>query len=49
LGGVEGSVLGLCCCQGAESPWVLQGLGCRAWCSGELIDGWVEEMLSLNY
>jgi hypothetical protein len=47
-GGVAGSMLGPCCCQGAEGSWVLEVLSCHACCSGDLGDGWVEEMLSVR-
>jgi hypothetical protein len=38
-GGATGSTFGLCCCQGAEGPWVLEVSSCRAGCSCELGDG----------
>jgi hypothetical protein len=36
------------CYLGAEGPWALEVLSCGAWCGGDLCDGGVEEMLSLQ-
>jgi hypothetical protein len=47
-GGAARSELGPCCCQGAQGPWMFEDLSCRAGCSGELDDGWAEEILSVR-
>jgi hypothetical protein len=46
--GVGRVALVLCQRHCAKGPWVLDVLGWRAECSGELNDGWAEEMLSLQ-
>jgi hypothetical protein len=46
--GVGRVALVLCQRHCAKDPWVLDVLGWRAECSGELSDGWAEEMLSLQ-
>ena len=39
----------MCWRQGAEDSLVLEALSWRAWCSGDLDDGWAEAMLSKRF